>query len=316
MSSSINLSTESSGSENWHCNINALTVKGRPKSTLISLSLPSELQRPHLLSIITECTKDNLKYPTVAFETQVADHSHPDVVEKVANWGDVFVSSIQVSDVDESLFLIDHLFQQQLMSETDKSNIENSLNSLDKLILPSPEKASVSTAPELTDSEKQIHDIFSLSPAKLSEFKVLPARWSNLSSPRVDTITLAQKQIIELSVANSIGIIKKNIEDVEILQNLLESPEMIFNSLPHYDILSITGWLQLGTRDYLGFSNGSNPISLEEEKEFYQNVVQLSLIYYSRANLEETLLKLGAGLPSEEKIQETILNFFENYRVG
>lgn len=314
MSSSMNLSIESSRSGNWHCYIQASIMEGHPNRTLISLSLPITLQRPHLVPSITEFAQET--FPTVSFQTQGAGSFHPDVVEKFAKYGDIFISSIQVLDVNESLHLINQLFQKKLMTESDKLNIENSLNELENLITSFSKKASSSTAPKLTDSEKQIHDLFLLSSAHLSGLKGLPARWSNPSIPRVNTISSEKKIFIELSVLNSIGIVKKNIKDVEKLKTLLEHAKILFNNLPHHDLQSLTSWLQFTTRDDLGFSNESNPITPEEEKEFYQNVVQLSLIYYSRANLEETLLKLGAGLPSEEKIQETILNFFENYRVG
>lgn len=302
MSFSVNSSPKNLETENLSYNTCASTSEGHSKLNSTSLSLPATFQKPHLVTTISECAKDSLDFSTVVFETQVAGHSHPDFVGTVANCDDVFSPSIQDSDEDELFSLIDNLFQNQLIYPTDLSNV------------PSQEKASVSLPPESTGSEKQIDETFSPSLKKPTQFKVLPARRSDLSSSRVDTLSFDQKQIIELSVANSVEILKTKIKDVETLKNLLGSAETIFNGLPHYDILSITGWLQYGTRDYLGFS-ASPTHSLESEKEFYSNAVHLALVYYSRANLEEALLKWGEGLPSEEKIQETILNFFENYKV-
>jgi hypothetical protein len=138
---------------------------------------------------------------------------------------------------------------------------------------------------------------------------------------RLDVISVAQKDIIKEFVAPYIEIIKAETTDIQILKEWLSSTRAGLTRIrPHFPANFMARWIgpneefnPLLEKDLIISKFIAYQCNLQDKsQEFYQSLIALTKTYYSMADLENALEQLGDGLPTEELIQQTILESFNN----
>ncbi len=121
------------------------------------------------------------------------------------------------------------------------------------------------------------------------------------ANKRVDSITIAQKDVIQSFVSPYIDDIKSEAPDAQTARRWIECTAAALNTFSSNTVKnSLSSFL--GTA---GLSSGCG-----KSESFYECLFTISKIYTNIGDLEGALEQLGESLPSNSIIQQTILDLF------